>query len=95
MRVWRAADTVRTRATRTGGYPTVFGGTSVRPVAIVQRLRQLGDVEQLENTERLKYLNPGECSEVWRYSPRDSGKSYRLELESADKAGEFVIAVDR
>jgi hypothetical protein len=78
-----------------GDYPTVEGGTSDRSGAIVQRLRQLGDVEQLENTECLKYLKPSVCGEVWRYSPRDSDKTYVLALETDNKPGEFSISVDR
>ena len=78
-----------------GGYPSVYGGTSDRPDAIVRRLRQLGDVEQLENSECLEYLNPSECGEIWRYSPRDSENAFVIALEADNKAGEFSIWVDR
>ena len=61
-----------------GDDPSVSGGTSDLPDAIRQRMRQLGDVEQLEDTESLKYLEPSECGELWRYSPRDSDKTYVL-----------------
>jgi hypothetical protein len=78
-----------------GGHSSVYGGITDRPEAIVHRMEQLGDVEYVENTECLEYLEPAMCDAIWQYRPRDGDRSYTVSLPRRDSEGEFSISLHR
>lgn len=78
-----------------GGYASVYGGAADHPDAIVRRMGRLGDVDYVENTECLEYLEAPMCDEVWYYRPRDGGTSYIVSIPRGNSEGEFGISVDR
>jgi len=77
-----------------GGYAAVVTGvTHEESIKIVRRMRSLGSVEEVENTECLEHLSSKDCDRTWRYAPRAGERTYTVELPR-EGAGEFGMAVD-
>ena len=77
-----------------GGYAAVAAVVDEGPETIARRMGRFGSVEELEDSECLKYLSPRECDRVWRFTPRGSGTTYRVSLPNRTP-GEFSMSVDR